>query len=145
VDLSTDIFHEVTVNLRETHTFLERGQTWDALAELNRAVMAAARIILASGAGKEPQTDWETICEFRSRFVDRGHVSETWDELRDEIDRLMSRKRVPLAPLSRLLEKTEELLRECRALHAALERWKEDPGAQPLPGVMPHGGGEIIG
>jgi len=57
----------------------------------------------------------------------------------------MSQKKVPLAPLSRLIAKAEAFLGECRDLAAKLEEWKKDPEAQPLPGVMPHGGGEVMG
>lgn len=144
-DTTADPFEETVIGLRESERFLDQGHAVDALAEANRAVIAAARIVLSQGAGKETHNDWETLCEFRARLVDRGHVSERWGALRDEIDALMSTKRVDRARVAAVGAEAARFLAECRTLLAALRNWKSDPTAAPLPGLSTHGAGDAIG
>jgi sulfite reductase (ferredoxin) len=142
VDLSFDPFSEATSHFEEARLYMEREQPWDAIAELNRGVFAAGRLVLVHGVKKSPVSDWETLWEFRSRFVDRGHASEAWNDLREDLDRIMSRKNVAAQVLPPLMERARAFLEECRTLLCAIAAWKEDPNAQPLPGLAPHGGGE---
>ncbi|MFN0150853.1 MAG: nitrite/sulfite reductase [bacterium] len=144
-DATADPFEETVIGLRESTRLFDQGHSVDALCEANRAVIAAARIVLAQGAGKETHNDWETLCEFRSRLFDRGHASDTWERLREEIDALSATK-VPAADrVAALQREAAQFLEECRALLAALRAWKNDPGASPLPGLSAHGSGEAIG
>jgi sulfite reductase (ferredoxin) len=145
MDAATDPFEEVAVGLREGRLFLAAGQHADALAEIHRAVLFAARVVLASGIGKETITDWETLCEFRSRLVDRGHASPAWNEIREEIDALLGSTRVAPARVEALIVRADAFLRECRGLLTAIRSWRADPSAPPLPGLSAHGGGDAIG
>jgi sulfite reductase (ferredoxin) len=145
MDLSVDPFEEAVLGLREAELFLEHEQVVDSLTELNRAVIAAARVVLAQGVGKETITDWETLCEFNARLFDRGHVSSKWRHLRDEIDSLFGTRVVPEPRVRALVPAVHAFLAEARAVLEALRRWKADPAAAALPGLSGHGSGEVIG
>jgi len=144
-DATADPFEETVIGLRESIRLLEQRHAVDALAEANRAVIAAARIVLAQGVGKETHNDWETLCEFRARLFDRGHASDTWIKLRDEIDSLLATKEVAHARVASLHAGAARFLEECRILLAALRNWRNDPTAAPLPGLSAHGAGDAIG
>lgn len=145
VDASLDPFDEVLEHLKQVRVFWDRGVAIDALTELNRAVFATARVVLQVGLSKQTSTDWESLCEFRARLIDRGHTSEALNQLRARLDPLLARKPVLADAVIALLPEAEAFLAEARALAAALAVWKADPDRAPLPGLASHGDGEAHG
>lgn len=145
VDLGVDPFAEVQDQLAQVEVF-RRNTVWvDALAELNRAVWSIARITLHEGLGKSANSDWETLCEYRARLIDRGHAPETLNELRLALDPLLARKPVGPEPLPSLIDRVETFLVESRGLTAALKTWRADPERAPLPGLLPHADADAQG
>lgn len=142
LDEGTDPFSEVLEQFKQVRVFLAKEDWVDALAELNRAGHSIPRLVLERGLAKSTQTDWEVLCEYRARLIDRGLTGETLNDLRRDLDPLLARKPVPAAPLAGLLLRLEAYLEEARALTAALETWKADPAHAPVPGLSAHGDGE---
>ena len=145
MDQGVDPFGETLLHLEQVEVFRRHGVWVDALAELNRAVLSVARLTLEKGLGKATQSDWETLCEFRGRLIDRGHTGESLNELRAAIEPLLAKKPVRPEPLPALIEQTTRFLAEARALTLALEAWRADPERSPLPGLLPHSDAEAHG
>jgi len=139
MDQGIDPFSETLLHLEQVEVFRKHGVFVDALAELNRAVLSIARLTLEHGLGKACASDWETLCEFRGRLIDRGHTRETLNDLRSTLEPLLAQKPVLAEPLPGLIARVREFLDEARALTAALQAWRADPERSPLPGLLPHG------
>ncbi len=137
VDLGPDLFEDSAAGLREARFYVQHGQWVDALAEARRALIAAGRITLEQGAGKRCSTDWEVICEFRARLIDRGHASDGWNDLLAEGDELLCDKDVPADRLESWLGGIDRFLEEARKLQKNLQVAKNVPGAPGLPGLFP--------
>ncbi len=139
VDESGDPFGEALEHLKQSRVNWDEGIAVDALTELNRAFFAAARIVLASGLKKQCISDWETLCEYRARLVDRGHVGDAFDELRRELDELLEQKFFNASAVPSLAGRVQAWVEEQRLVLAALQSWREDPERVALPGVSGHG------
>src|SRR6185436_1131995 len=120
-DKADDPFDNARVELVQARLFLERGQTTDALANLNRSQYTVARVLLEA-LGKKPDSDYETVCELRAKVIDRGHAGEEWNELHRTIDGLLKTRRPAPREVARLHAQALEVLEASVPVHARLRR-----------------------
>ena len=121
LDQAVDPFDNVRTELQQARLFLERGQTVDALANLNRSQYSMARVLLEA-VGKKPDSDYETVCELRAKVIDRGHADEGWNELHESIDALLQTRRPAPADVARLHARALEVLEASVPVHVRLRR-----------------------
>ncbi len=112
-DGEADPFREVRATLRQAGEFTAHGQRGDALANLQRARYAIARLLLAK-LGKQPESDYETDCEIRAQLIDRGLLSERWNELHNALEAALRQRNPPAALVAGLQAKLELFLSEAR-------------------------------
>ena len=120
-DKADDPFDNARAELLQARLFLERGQTIDALANLNRSQYTVARVLLEA-LGKKPDSDYETACELRAKVIDRGLAGEEWNELHGTIDGLLKSRRPAPAEVARLHARALEVLEASVPVHARLKR-----------------------
>jgi nitrite/sulfite reductase ferredoxin-like protein len=119
--------------LAQTSRFMRRGRWADAAANLNRAQYTLARALLKA-LGRQPESDYETVCELRARVIDRGHASESWNLLhRDIEDLLRARRPAPIA-VRAACRRAHELLAESRATLARLAAQRASATGAEVPG-----------
>ena len=118
--------------IRQALLFMERGEWVDALANLNRSQYTLARILLER-LGKVPESDYETTCEIRAQVIDRGHASEGWNEIHEEIEALLRTRWPDPASVRQIYDRSGGLLEESRRTLALLDR-KKSAGAADIPG-----------
>jgi sulfite reductase (ferredoxin) len=121
LDQAVDPFDNVRTELLQARLFLERGQTVDALANLNRSQYSIARVLLEA-IGKKPDSDYETVCELRAKVIDRGHADEGWNELHETIDALLQTREPAPADVARLHARALEVLEGSVPVHGRLRR-----------------------
>jgi sulfite reductase beta subunit-like hemoprotein len=114
-----DPFLEIRATLHQTAEFMSFGQREDALANLQRARYAITRLLLAR-LGKQPESDYETNCEIRALLVDRGFLSENWNELHLALEAAMRQRHPPSSLIAALQAKLELFLAEAGELLPAL-------------------------
>ncbi|HET8948056.1 MAG TPA: nitrite/sulfite reductase [Candidatus Polarisedimenticolia bacterium] len=121
LDQAIDPFDNVRAELLQARLFLERGQTVDALANLNRAQYSLARVLLEV-VGKKPDSDYETVCELRAKVIDRGFADEGWNELHETIDALLLTRQPAPADVARLHARALEVVEASVPVHGRLRR-----------------------
>ncbi|HEV8201430.1 MAG TPA: nitrite/sulfite reductase [Candidatus Polarisedimenticolia bacterium] len=121
LDQAVDPFDNVRTELLQARLFLERGQTVDALANLNRSQYSIARVLLEA-IGKKPDSDYETVCELRAKVIDRGYADEGWNELHETIDALLQTRQPAPADVARLHARALEVLEASVPVHGRLRR-----------------------
>ena len=127
-DVSDDPFAETVERLTVAKVFHESGHATDTLSELRRAAFAIGRTLLEADKCRVG-SDYETDCEFRARFVDRGRVSERWNQILATIEDASARREPRREGLPRLFEEIEALLTEGRARLRSPSN--ETPSEQP--------------
>ena len=131
-DAAVAPFDNYEAEIRQALLFMERGEWVDALANLNRSQYTLARILLER-LGKVPESDYETTCEIRAQVIDRGHASEGWNEIHEEIEALLRTRWPDPASVRQIYDRTAGLLEESRRTLALLDR-KKSAGAADIPG-----------
>jgi sulfite reductase (ferredoxin) len=121
LDKAIDPFDNVRAELLQARLFLERGQTVDALANLNRSQYSLARVLLEV-VGKKPDSDYETACELRAKVIDRGLADEGWNELHETIDALLKTRHPAPADVARLHARALEVVEASVPVHGRLRR-----------------------
>jgi len=121
LDQAVDPFDNVRNELLQARLFLDRGQTVDALANLNRSQYSIARVLLEA-VGKKPDSDYETVCELRAKVIDRGYADEGWNELHETIDALLQTRQPAPADVARLHARALEVLEASVPVHVRLRR-----------------------
>ena len=129
-DVVAGPFDNGRVELKQAALFVDRGQFADALAQLNRSQYTFARVLLAA-LGKKPESDYETTCALRAQVIDRGYLSERWNELHDELAGALCGKHPKPALVRAILARTADLLEEAARALPALVRRKEMGGGFP--------------
>ena len=120
-DKADDPFDNARAELLQARLFLERGQTVDALANLNRSQYSVARVLLEA-LGRKPDSDYETTCELRARVIDRGLADEGWNEIHGTLEDLLKARRPEEDAVARLHARALAVLEASVPVHARLRR-----------------------
>ncbi|HZN04048.1 MAG TPA: nitrite/sulfite reductase [Candidatus Polarisedimenticolia bacterium] len=120
-DKADDPFDNARAELLQARLFLERGQTVDALANLNRSQYSVARVLLEA-LGRKPDSDYETTCELRARVIDRGLADEGWNEIHETVEELLKARRPEEDAVARLHARALAVLEASVPVHARLRR-----------------------
>jgi len=132
-DVAVGVFDNYEAEIRQAALFMERGQWVDAVANLNRSQYTLARILLER-LGKNPDSDYETLCEIRAQVIDRGYAGETWNDYHREIERLLRTRRPNPVAVRRLYRRSMELLEESKTTLRIVDRRRNTSVGVDIPG-----------
>jgi sulfite reductase (ferredoxin) len=132
-DPGEDRFLHAEAELGISEAFLARGQTGDALAQLYRGVLSIARVLLEPFR-KRPDSDRETVGELRARVIDRGRMSDAWNDTYARVRSLRERKSPDPADVRAAQAEARAVLAEGRDAYPQLLAIAGDTAAGEMPG-----------
>ncbi len=132
-DVADGPFDNYEAELLQACLFMQRGQWADALANFNRSQYTLARVLLKE-VGKFPESDYECVCELRARIIDRGHSSDLWNELHEEIGTLLRTRTPDPRAIEAVHGRALDLLAESRKVFLRLAQLRTDQTPAEIPG-----------
>lgn len=127
-DAASDRLAPAEEELRQAGRFIANRQWADAAANLGRLRFTLARALLEV-LGKKPETDYETLWEYRTEVIDRGHAGEGWNDFHARAERLLALREPDPAAVERLHGDASALLAESRGTERVLAGLARRPAA----------------
>jgi sulfite reductase (ferredoxin) len=132
-DPGVDRFLHAETEVEISEVFLARGQAGDALAQLYRSVLSIARVLLEP-MRKRPDSDREAICELRAHVIDRGHMSDAWNDHYERVRRMRERKTPDPDEIRAAQAEARRILTEGREVYPRLVAIAGSPATGEIPG-----------